>query len=86
MSDKIDNKVEELKNPSCRGVELKDTSDWQRIGSIDVDAGICWLGDPCYILPDKREGIIDKGGLFYTDMLNAMFANDIENKHSIPYR
>ena len=23
---------------------------WQEIGEIGVDAGLCWLGDPCYIL------------------------------------
>ena len=23
---------------------------WEEIGQISVDAGICWLGDPCYIL------------------------------------
>ena len=24
-------------------------SKWERIGSIDVDAGLCWIGDPCYV-------------------------------------
>lgn len=23
---------------------------WTKIGEIGVDAGICWIGDPCYIL------------------------------------
>jgi len=22
------------------------------IGRIGVDAGLCWIGDPCYVLPD----------------------------------
>ena len=22
------------------------------IGHIGVDAGMCWIGDPCYVLPD----------------------------------
>jgi hypothetical protein len=27
--------------------------DWQRVGSISVDAGMIWIGDPCYTLtPD----------------------------------
>ena len=26
------------------------TKKWERIGEIGVDAGLCWLGDPCYIL------------------------------------
>ncbi len=32
-------------------------SKWERVGQIKVDAGLCWLGDPCYIL--HRDG----GGL-----------------------
>ena len=23
---------------------------WEKVGEIDVDAGLCWLGDPCYIM------------------------------------
>lgn len=23
---------------------------WQKIGEIGVDAGLCWIGDPCYIM------------------------------------
>ncbi len=24
--------------------------DWEQVGVIGVDAGLCWLGDPCYIM------------------------------------
>jgi hypothetical protein len=24
----------------------------KRVGEIAVDAGLCWVGDPCYVLPD----------------------------------
>lgn len=27
--------------------------DWETVGEIGVDAGICWIGDPCYILHTK---------------------------------
>lgn len=27
-------------------------TDWIKIGEIGVDAGLCWIGDPCYILGD----------------------------------
>lgn len=32
--------------------------DWTLVGSIGVDAGICWIGDPCYILhrEDYKDG------------------------------
>ena len=25
-------------------------SEWEQVGVIGVDAGLCWVGDPCYIL------------------------------------
>jgi hypothetical protein len=25
-------------------------TDWEEIGGLDVDAGIIWLGDPCYLV------------------------------------
>jgi hypothetical protein len=25
-------------------------TEWQKIGTIGVDAGMCWIGDPCYII------------------------------------
>lgn len=37
-------------------------------GYIDVDAGIVWTGDPCYILPDKRD---NDPGFDYMDMLHT---------------
>lgn len=24
--------------------------EWKAVGEISVDAGLCWIGDPCYIL------------------------------------
>lgn len=30
--------------------------EWQKVGSIGVDAGLCWIGDPCYcVVPDSTE-------------------------------
>ena len=29
------------------------SSEWKQVGEIDVDAGLCWIGDPCYcVTPD----------------------------------
>ena len=25
-------------------------SKWEKVGVIGVDAGLCWVGDPCYVL------------------------------------
>lgn len=27
---------------------------WENIGYIGVDAGLCWIGDPCYILHNEE--------------------------------
>lgn len=30
-------------------------NDWQQVGIIGVDAGLCWIGDPCYcVTPDAN--------------------------------
>jgi len=32
------------------------SNDWQEVGVIGVDAGLCWVGDPCYcVTPDADE-------------------------------
>ena len=33
---------------------------WELIGSAPVDAGLIWVGDPCYILPCRRYAEIDR--------------------------
>jgi len=34
----------------------KETDDWEQVGIIGVDAGLCWIGDPCYVVtPDCTE-------------------------------
>jgi hypothetical protein len=32
---------------------MRDRKNWQRIGEIGVDAGLCWVGDPCYLKSGK---------------------------------
>jgi hypothetical protein len=31
------------------------SDDWECVGIIGVDAGLCWVGDPCYVLKDRSE-------------------------------
>lgn len=28
---------------------------WKKVGVIGVDAGLVWVGDPCYIIPNSEE-------------------------------
>lgn len=35
---------------------MKQKSKWEQVGEIGVDAGLCWIGDPCYcVTPDATE-------------------------------
>ena len=38
---------------------MEKQSTWKQVGVIGVDAGLCWIGDPCYFLqgpPPKEIG------------------------------
>lgn len=30
--------------------DITEAGKWIRVGMIGVDAGLCWIGDPCYII------------------------------------
>jgi len=38
----------------------------ERVGSIDVDAGIIWVGDPCYVLGDEASSRVTSWDEFCT--------------------
>ena len=33
---------------------IAEAGKWVEVGKIGVDAGMCWLGDPCYFVKDSR--------------------------------
>ncbi len=33
---------------------LQNKDEWTLVGHFGVDAGLCWIGDPCYILHKKK--------------------------------
>jgi len=41
-------------------VSARDASTWEQVGVVSVDAGMIWLGDPCYILHAKKPKAIGK--------------------------
>jgi Protein of unknown function (DUF4241) len=44
----------------------------KQIGEIGVDAGLCWIGDPCYILhADPKPKAIGKDWDQFCDILHA---------------
>lgn len=42
------------------------------VGNINVDAGLCWIGDPCYVLHGGRPELIGKDwGEFCSKLFSA---------------
>jgi hypothetical protein len=41
----------------------------KKLGTIGVDAGMCWIGDPCYVLPDDAR---DNPGKDWGDFCEQM--------------
>lgn len=35
--------------------------EWQKVGTVGVDAGMIWIGDPCYIVQNEGERERDIG-------------------------
>lgn len=51
---------------------MKET--WRKVGGIGVDAGLCWVGDPCYVLHKtkaERPKEIGKDWHAFCDSLNG---------------
>ena len=34
-------------------------SNWEKVGVIGVDAGLCWIGDPCYIASKDASNVFE---------------------------
>lgn len=46
--------------------------DWELAGHFGVDAGIVWIGDPCYILHKEKEKLPDTLGKDWGDFCNKL--------------
>lgn len=46
---------------------------WEQVGVIGVDAGLCWIGDPCYVVtPDSDE----QPATTWSEFCDKLFANE----------
>ena len=50
---------------------MKRKKDWIKVGEIGVDAGICWVGDPCYVLHTSAPKAIGRDWLQFCDLLRS---------------
>lgn len=55
---------------------------WEKVGEIGVDAGIVWLGDPCYILHKSKKDLPASIGKDWSDFCNKLGSADTK---SFPY-
>ena len=44
------------------------SSYWEQVGEVGVDAGLIWLGDPCYIIGKEADHRWDEWSDFCNDM------------------
>ena len=65
---------------------MKNKKRWKKVGTFDVDAGLCWIGDPCYIIGNDE---LDYPYLNWNDFCNELFKKDkkgvAEWKHNETY-
>ena len=50
---------------------LKNKDAWKLVGHFGVDAGLCWIGDPCYIL-HCEEGLPQSLGKNWMDFCGTL--------------
>ena len=52
---------------------MENIEEWEKVGTFDVDAGLCWIGDPCYIIGCED---LDYPYLNWDDFCNELFKKD----------
>src|SRR5260370_11132232 len=51
-----------------------DNGGWEKVGSIGIDAGLCWIGDPCYIIHKTHKELAASGlGKDWVGFCKAIF-------------
>jgi hypothetical protein len=59
-----------------RGEAVSTPENWEKVGVVGVDAGLVWLGDPCYILHTKKPKAIGKDWGDLAKSLDLRLGND----------
>lgn len=49
---------------------------WERVGVVGVDAGLVWLGDPCYVLHGEKPKAIGRDWGDFVKKLDLGLGND----------
>jgi hypothetical protein len=54
---------------------------WVKVGEIGVDAGLCWIGDPCYILHKSEQEKPKAIGKDWSEFCNILDKHREENDY-----
>jgi hypothetical protein len=46
----------------------KRNTDWEEVGTMGVDAGLCWVGDPCYSISKDASHVWEKWSDFCEEL------------------
>lgn len=63
---------------------LRNKKDWKLVGHFGVDAGLCWIGDPCYILHGEH-GLPSSLGKNWLDFCELLWSSSQKNATSFGY-
>jgi hypothetical protein len=51
-----------------------------KVGEIGVDAGLCWIGDPCYIHKNEGEEVPKEWGKTWIEFLETLWSREEKGK------
>jgi len=57
-------------------------SKWEQVGVIGVDAGLCWIGDPCYVFHHNPP--FKEVGKTWSEFCNILWAKEEANHSQRP--
>lgn len=67
------NDVKRKINDLVKGIDLPSEDGRYKVGVIGVDAGLCWIGDPCYIL-HKEDDSPKAIGKDWDEFVDSLYA------------
>jgi|SRR6185312_3871311 len=54
---------------------------WENVGVITVDSGLCWIGDPCYVIHNDKQKALGKTWDTFCNKLGKKYPTRKQFKH-----
>lgn len=65
-----------------RKKDVEGTYKWEKVGVVGVDAGIVWVGDPCYLYDNRERAAMGKT---YEDFLALLRDREVDSVAQFNY-